>query len=132
MKIMKLICRWTVFIVLLMFTLQETNGGHFPSMNDQFWRSWSGVIDRPPWEIGFGLVTAFIALGVLFGKNVARWPAVALLSYECLRGLILCVSTSDFQRAGDAIGSAGAAGLCIMFLIRPEFGLRQPSAASQR
>ncbi|HEV2223183.1 MAG TPA: hypothetical protein VGR84_09285, partial [Candidatus Acidoferrales bacterium] len=118
MKNVNAIYRWVVLAVMLIFALEEINGGRFPSIYDQFWRSWSVVTGRPSWEIAFGLMIVLTAVGVFLKLEVARWAAVVLLSYEGLKGLFLAVSTSDFQRAGREVGDAGAALICAMFLAR--------------
>ncbi|MHB8524839.1 MAG: hypothetical protein ACYDD2_01600 [Candidatus Acidiferrales bacterium] len=132
MKKMNTIYRWLVSLVLLVFALQETNGGHFPGINDQFWRSWSVVTGRPLWQIAFGLMIVLTAVGVFLKLEVARWAAFALLGFEGLKALVLAVLTSDFQRAGKEMGDAGAALFCAMFLARSGFGLPRRSGAEQQ
>lgn len=132
MKKANAICRWFVVFGLLVFALQETNGGRFPSIYDQFWRSWSTVTGRPLWEIVFGLMIVLTAVGVFLRLEVARWAAFALLGYEGLKGLLLAVLTSNFQRAGREMGDTAAALTCAMFLARSEFGLRRRSSAEQQ
>lgn len=132
MKNVNLIYRWVVLVVMVMFALQEINGGRFPSMYDRFWRSWSVVTGRPLWEIAFGFMIVFIAVGVFLKLEVARWAAFALLGFEGLKGLVLAVLTSDFQRAGKEVGDAGAALICAIFLARSGFGLPRRSSTEQQ
>ncbi|MHB8410718.1 MAG: hypothetical protein ACYDDI_02090 [Candidatus Acidiferrales bacterium] len=129
---MNAIYRWLVFVAMLIFALQEINGGRFPSIYDQFWRSWSVVTGRPSWEIAFGLMIVLTAIGVSLRLEVARWAAFALLGYEGLKGLVLVVLTSDFQRAGREAGNAGVALTCAMFLAKSGFGLPRRSSTEQQ
>ena len=121
MKKANVIYRWFVVMVLLCFALQETNGGRFPSVYDQFWRSWSVVAGRPLWDIVFGLVIFLTAIGVLLKMGSARWAAIVLLVFEGTKALIGTVITSDFHHASREIGDAGAALFCVMLLAKLYF-----------
>ena len=127
MKKMNTIYRWPVFFVLLVFALQETNAGRFPSINDQFWRSWSVIASRSVPEIAFGVLIFFIAFGVLVAGNTPiRFAAIPILGYEFVRCII------SFLSGGQGIGGAGLTTLCIVWLIRPpSFGTQSSLAAAQ-
>jgi hypothetical protein len=130
MKRIHAIYRWLVVLVLMVFALQEVNGGRFPSIGDQFWTSWAAFAARPWWDFALGLAFLLAAVCVLARIEVARWFAVTLLSYACLRGLILCVSSSSFLVAGSKFGDAGAAAFCIMLVITGASDQRRSVPAS--
>lgn len=122
MKNVNIFCRWYVFIVLFFFALQEANGGRFPSIHDQFWRSWSVLATRPIGEIAFGVVMLLVAFGVLLRNKMARFAAIPILAYEFVRAMISLLSN------GSGAGDAGAAAFSIVWLISM---LRNPDREEQ-
>lgn len=131
MRKINVIQRWLAAVILVMFALQETNGGRFPSVYDGLWRSWTAILGRPLWQMVFGLIIILIAAGVLKRLRLANYAAMAVLGYEGIRALILCVATSDFRVAGREIGDSGAALISIMFLANSQLRLRPQSGQQQ-
>jgi len=126
MKNMNAIHRWLVFVVMLIFVLQEINGGRFPSIRDQFWRSWSVLATRPVGEIAFGVVMLLVAFGVLLRNKMARFAAIPILAYEFVRAMISLLSN------GPGFSGAVMAAMCIVFVVNPSFGKRRDSDGEQR
>jgi hypothetical protein len=124
--------RWAAIIILVMFALQETNGGRFPSVYDEFWRSWSADLSRPLGQIAFGLIILLVAVCAFLRIRTATYAAVGLLAFEGIRALILCVSASDFRIAGREMGDLGAALISIMFLLSSHFGFKTQAVQQKR
>lgn len=111
MKNVNAIYRWLVFVVMLIFALQEINGGRFPSMYDHFWRSWSVMANRPIGEIAFGVVILLVALGVLLRNFIAMFAAIPILAYEFVRAMISLLSN------GPGAGAAGMSAFSVAWLV---------------
>ena len=122
MKNVNLIYRWVVLVVMVIFALQEINGGRFPSMYDRFWRSWSVLATRPIGEIAFGVAILLVALGVLLRNSIAPFVAIPILAYEFVRAMISLLSN------GPGAGAAGLSVFSIAWLVRV---LRNPDREKQ-